>query len=68
MFPSESHEREFGDSNPMVLEQNNDEDDESCVDRVKFSKISAILKCHIYTITVSKYTAGKYVRYLSCTY
>jgi hypothetical protein len=31
--------------------------------RVKFSTISAVLKCHSYTSTVSKNTAGKYVRY-----
>jgi len=32
MFPSDSHEREFGGSNPMVLEQSNDEDDEHDVE------------------------------------
>jgi len=32
MFPSASHEREFGGSNPLVLEQRNDEYNESGVD------------------------------------
>jgi len=32
--------------------------------RGKFSTVSAILKCHSSTDSVSKYTAGKYVRHL----
>ena len=32
LFPFESHEREYGGSNPMVLEQSNDENNERGVD------------------------------------
>jgi len=55
VFPSESHEREYGSSNPTVLEQSNDKDNDSGVDEseIQYSigsfEMSAILALSLRT-------------------